>query len=86
MISLIIAAIYGLHFFFFDSEGDISNSSTLIIEMGIGVFLGLSLLIYSNYDQNKIENTGKKIESVVNKLDENITSKEKYVLRCVLWD
>ena len=36
-----------------DRNGDVSNWATLVIEVGIGVALGSTIFVYSNFHQKK---------------------------------
>ena len=53
-----------------DDNGDISNWATLVIEIGIGVALGLALLTYTNHQQAKSTETQDQIKELVDQLDE----------------
>lgn len=48
-----------------DKNGDISNTTTLIVEIGIAIFLGISLLTYSNFDQRQNREMMKKNQTTL---------------------
>ena len=55
-----------------DESGDFRNWVSLVIEVGLAIFVGLAILIYSNNEQKRISNLIQNMNEVTTKLDKII--------------
>jgi hypothetical protein len=67
---------------------DLSNTVTFVVEIGIGVFISVSVLFYSKYQQEKSETLLADVKSISEKIErQRITMKEtfeKAILNCLI--
>jgi len=70
---------------FTDLNGDVSNWATLVIEIGIGIAIGSTIFLYSNFKQNKsseditdVKDISKKLDGMMEKMGSIVQKQEEH--------
>lgn len=72
-IPLALLIIYQVHHISVkDLNGDVSNWATLVIEVGIGIIIGATIFVYSNFVQGKSDKDIRDIREISKKLDDTV--------------